>query len=167
MQINIFFVTRRYRYFPYFKKIIPWYYTPSNSFENFPSNNKTNIQFHIQISIKISHYNSARLNEGVASSLTETEKIFVSVHATTTLIDISLTPTTFWCYLFSIRLMSPINFGIGDIHTRITRLFSLFWCVHYEWSSRVLTRDCGGGDGKCETDLGLQWQTQKIFFVLD
>lgn len=31
--------------------------------------------------------------------------IFLSYHLVAILIDISLTPTTFWCYLFAIRLM--------------------------------------------------------------
>lgn len=36
------------------------------------------------------------------------------------LIDISLIPTTFGCYLFSLRLIATINSGNGDVFIRIT-----------------------------------------------
>lgn len=57
--------------------------------------------------------------------------------------------------------MSPINFGIGDIHTRITRLFFPPSDVSIMDDRVKQWRGTWGGDGKCETDLELQRQTEK------
>ena len=51
--------------------------------------------------------------------------------------------------------MSPINFGIGDIHTRITRLFFPPSDVSIMDDRVKQWQGTWGGDGICETDLEL------------